>query len=347
MTAVRSPILRRGSDFSVLSKLVQAERLLDRRPLEYTVRITLTLAFYVAVWTTLVLVGDSWWQLGVAVLLGIALTQVAFLGHDGGHQQIFRSRRANDLFGRLIGNVLLGLSFGWWVAKHNRHHANPNKQDEDPDIGDGVLAYTTEQAAAHRGWIGTFVTTHQAWLFFPLLAFEGISLHVSSIRALLPGAQRSPRGGSRLAEATLLSMHAVAYVGAIFLLMPAPQALAVVAVSQAVWGFYMGCSFAPNHKGMAIIDRDQQLDFLRRQVLTSRNVRGGPLTDLALGGLNYQIEHHLFPNMPRSSLRRARPIVRQFCEQHAVPYCETSVFGSYRAALSYLHALGSAQRARV
>jgi len=106
----------------------------------------------------------------------------------------------------------------------------------------------------------------------------------------------------------------------------------------------MGCTFAPNHKGMPTIAPGEELDFLRRQVLTSRNVRGGLLTDFALGGLNYQIEHHLFPSMPRGSLRHAQPLVRAHCEALGVPYCEASLIGSYRAALTHLSVMGAPLR---
>ena len=80
-------------------------------------------------------------------------------------------------------------------------------------------------------------------------------------------------------------------------------------------------------------------------MLTSRNVRGGWFVDIVLGGLNYQIEHHLFPSMPRPSLRRAQQLVRDYCTEHTIPYAEASFFGSYRQALSYLHDLGRPLRA--
>jgi fatty acid desaturase len=120
------------------------------------------------------------------------------------------------------------------------------------------------------------------------------------------------------------------------------QALAFVAVQQGIFGLYMGCSFAPNHKGMPILSREDDIDYLRRQVLTSRNIRGGRFTDFVFGGLNYQIEHHLFPSMPRPSLRRAQAVVRQFCGEHRIPYKESSVIGSYTEALRHLHAAGAA-----
>ena len=91
---------------------------------------------------------------------------------------------------------------------------------------------------------------------------------------------------------------------------------------------------------MPILDAAGRSDFLRRQVLTSRNVRGGWLTDLALGGLNYQIEHHLFPSMPRPNLRRSQALIEAFCQQQGLPYCQSQPGGSYAQALRHLNAVG-------
>jgi fatty acid desaturase len=338
------PAATRGSDYAVLSRLVKSAGLLNRRPVAYTIQIAATLLFFAATCVAIAFIGDSWYQTITAAVLGVAFTQVAFLGHDGGHQQVFDSRRANDVFGQVTGNLLVGLSFGWWVCKHNRHHANPNKEEHDPDIGDGVLAFTTGQVAARTGWLGRAITRRQAWLFFPLLTFEGLNLHVASIRSLLPGAQRSGRGGHRLIEVLLLSIHLAGYTIGLLLVMSPIKALVFAAIHQGVFGLYMGCSFAPNHKGMPTIGADEDVDYLRRQVLTSRNVRGNFFTDLLLGGLNYQIEHHLFPNMPRHSLPRAQRIVRGYCVQAEVSYAETSLFGSYVAALRHLNQLGAPLR---
>ena len=109
-------------------------------------------------------------------------------------------------------------------------------------------------------------------------------------------------------------------------------------------GLYLGCSFAPNHKGMPVLDADQAADPFLRQVLTSRNIRGGPFIDAALGGLNYQIEHHLFPSMPRANLRHAQPVVQKFCAERGIPYLECSAFASYTAALTHLHDVGAPLR---
>jgi fatty acid desaturase len=333
-------VLNRGSDFSGLCRQIREANLLDRRRGNYAARILITLGIFAAGWWAFVAVGDSWYQTIVAAVMGILFTQVAFLGHDGGHQQVFRSKRANDAIGIVAGDLLVGLSYGWWVDKHNRHHAHPNHEGQDPDIGDGVLAFTAGQVALRTGAFGRFMARNQAWLFFPLLTLEGLNLHVGSVRALISARARRYR---RL-ELTLFTAHIVAYFGGIFLVLSPAKALVFIAIHQGVFGLYMGCSFAPNHKGMPTFPAGRDIDFLRRQVLTSRNVRGGWFTDLLLGGLNYQVEHHLFPNMPRPSLRKAQALVRAYCREHQILYTETGLVGSYVAALRHLHELGDPLR---
>jgi fatty acid desaturase len=330
----------RGSEFAVLSREIKAAGLLDRRYGNYLLRIGVTLAAFAAAWLAFVRLGDSWSQLIVAAGLGLLFTQLAFLGHDGGHQQIWRSRAANDRFGVVVGNLLVGLSYGWWIDKHNRHHSHPNHEGYDPDIGEGVLAFTTEQVAARHKGVGRFIARNQAALFFPLLLLEGLNLHVASARFLASG----PAARHRRLERWLLGGHVVAYVAALLIVLTPAQALAFAAVHQAVFGLYMGCAFAPNHKGMPIAPPGCKIDFLRRQVLTSRNVRGGWFTDLLLGGLNYQVEHHLFPNMPRANLRPAQRIVQRYCTINQITYTQTSMLGSYGIVLRHLHRLGAPLR---
>ena len=108
-------------------------------------------------------------------------------------------------------------------------------------------------------------------------------------------------------------------------LLPPGKAVAFFGVQMAVFGLCLGGSFAPSHKGMPIVPPTAKIDFLRRQVLTSRNVRGSILVDFLMGGLDYQIEHHLFPSMPRPNLKRAQPIVRAYCAEHGVPYAEVGL----------------------
>jgi fatty acid desaturase len=331
------PGTARGSDYAELSRQVKQAGLLDRRPAYYAVKITVNLVLFALGWVVFAMLGRSWWQLLVAAFLAVTFTQVAFVGHDAGHRQIFASKRANDLLGRLHGGLLIGLSYGWWVDKHNRHHANPNREGHDPDIASGAIAFTEAHARARRG-ARALLARSQAYLFFPMLLLEGISLRVASIQSLMNRTRTSPR--MRLAEGALLVAHTGGYLAVLFLVLSPLQAVCFLVVQQGLFGVYMGASFAPNHKGMPIVGEDEKVDYLRRQVLTSRNVRGGRLTDFVLGGLNYQIEHHLFPSMPRPSLRRAQALVRAYCEQHGISYAETSLARSYTEVIRHLHAVG-------
>jgi fatty acid desaturase len=114
----------RGSDYAALARQVRKAGMLKRRPGYYSMKIAANLGMLGLAGTAFVLLGHSWWQMLVAAFLGLVFTQIAFVGHDAGHRQIAGSRRANDLLGLLHGNLLIGLSYGWWIAKHNRHHAN-------------------------------------------------------------------------------------------------------------------------------------------------------------------------------------------------------------------------------
>ncbi len=332
------PHPRRLSDYAELSRLVKQAGLLKRRRWSYAWRIAVVAALLAAGWSAFALVGDSWWQLAVAVFLAVMFTQIGFLGHDAGHRQISRSRRASRILGVLLGNLGVGLSYGWWVDKHNRHHAHPNTEDADPDISMRVLAFTETQARASRG-LSRMLLRRQACLFFPLLLGEAFSIHVASIRSL---ARRDSR--ARPAEAALLGAHVLGYLAAVFLVLSPVRAVVFILVQQGLFGVYLGAAFAPNHKGMPILGAADRSDFLRRQVLTSRNIRGGWLTDVAMGGLNYQIEHHLFPSMPRPALRRSQPLIMEYCRQHGLPYCQASLVGSYAQALRHLADVGRSAR---
>jgi fatty acid desaturase len=332
----------RGSDYAALARQVRKAGMLERRAGYYSMKIAANLGMLGLAGTVFVLLGRSWWQMFVAAFLAVVFTQIAFVGHDAGHRQIAGSRRVNDLLGLLHGNLLIGLSYGWWIAKHNRHHANPNHEDRDPDVASGAIAFTAGHALARRGWAARALARHQAYLFFPLLLLEGVNLHVASVRALFGDGMGRTR--SKSVEALLLGIHLAGYLTALLIVLTPLQALVFVVVHQCVFGFYMGCAFAPNHKGMPTVREADKLDYLRRQVLTSRNIRGGRFADFVLGGLNYQIEHHLFPSMPRPSLRRAQELVRAHCGQHDLTYHESGILGSYGQVLRHLHAVGAPLR---
>jgi fatty acid desaturase len=274
---------------------------------------------------------DALWLLLLdAAFLALVFAQIGFLGHDLGHRQVFASARRHRMF-EPVFSFVLGVSQTWWIEKHNQHHRNPNDPDIDPDATIPVLAFSEEQARGKRGAL-RWLVRYQAFLFFPLLLFEGIGLRVASLLHL-----RDRSAGTALRDLALITIHLALYVGALWLFLGPWKAILFASVHQGLFGLYAGTVFAPNHKGMLLADGTSSLDFLRRQVLTSRNVRSHPFIDFWYGGLNYQIEHHLFPTMPRCNLRQAKPIVQAFCRERGVSYYETGMLASFKEVLVFLH----------
>ena len=276
--------------------------------------------------------------LAVAAFLGVANVQAGLLGHDVGHHQLLRSRRWHHLVALVLANLLLGLSYSWWIAKHNRHHSFPNEAGKDPDGEVPVLVLCADQIPTRHRLLRPLIAV-QAFLFVFWLPLHALSMRGSGVGHLWI-ARPTYRG----VEVIALVVHAAAYGLLLWLLGSWELAIAFAAVQQGVMGVYSGLVFAPNHKGMPVLPAESEMEFVRKQVVTARNVRPGALTDWYYGGLNYQIEHHLFPSMPRNRLRRIQATVRRYCEEHGIPYRETSFMGSYADLFRHLHTVSAPLR---
>ena len=349
----RSPMLVRGTpalssagepsqfartdEFAELKRLVKQRGLLEKQPTYYAYKIILNLGLLAMSLTFMVVVGNLWLQLLNAAFLAFVFAQISFIGHDAGHQQIFRSTRRNDIAGLII-NLLLGLSRTWWVEKHNKHHSNPNQPGLDPDTFIPVMAFSEQQARTRQGF-WRFMVKYQAYFYFPLLSLQSLGVRLASLQYLMHN-----RAKYRFTEPLLMAVHLVLYLGLAFYLMSIWQAVLFVLVHQLLFGLYSGSVFAPNHKGMPMLAKDSQMDFLHRQVITARNLKSHPFTDFWYGGLNYQIEHHLFPGMARNKLKEAQKIVEAFCQSHSISYYETGMLKSQREILQHLHRVSSVLR---
>jgi fatty acid desaturase len=280
------------------------------------------------------------WRLFAALLLAITFTQVAYIGHDAGHHHIFPKRPHNDWFGVAIVNLLIGLSYGWWVEKHNQHHEHTNDVDHDPDIRFPLMAFDEQQLSVPRTAFQNFFIRRQAWLFFPLLTLLPISMRLDSFMHVARTGARN-----RIIEAALLVAHIGLLAWMAIGLLGVAHGLIFLAVNQAAFGVLLGSVFAVNHKGMPMTHELEKLSPLWRHAATARNLRGHPVTGYWFGGLDCQVEHHLFPMLPRHNLRKAAPMVKKFCEERGVPYCESGVIASYAEVLQHLHTVSAPLRA--
>jgi fatty acid desaturase len=250
-----------------------------------------------------------------ALVIAFGSVQVALVGHDAGHQAVFRSKKYNDALGRLCWSLTLGISFYYWNDRHTRHHTCTNDTVDDPDL-------QFEFGAAFTPFMA-FTFRYEGWRF--------------AIRELT--------GARRATEIALLAFSLAFWLAPVFVL--GPVWLVTLIVSQILASIYLAGVVAPNHIGMPTWPAGSSPSFLERQVSSSRNVQPNLFTDFVFGGLNYQIEHHLFPNMPRNHFSAARALVRPFCAERGVPYAESGMIAVYREVITALprHERAHAQRA--
>lgn len=319
--------------YAELKRIVEEHGLLKKQPLYYSIKVPLTYVFYALGWLALVFVGSLWFRILDAVFLAFMTVQLGFVGHDAGHRAIFRSSWKNDILG-LLNGLSVGASFSWWMDTHNKHHAKPNQESLDPAIDYSVIAFSEEQARSKSG-ITRFMIRHQALFFIPLLMLYPISMRVDSLLYLI-----KERTRYRALELTFLIVHFPLYFFCLYSLIGFWHTVIFALIHQTLFGLYLSSVFVPNHMGMPIVVADEKMDFIVQQAVTARNIKGPRIVDFLFGGLNYQIEHHLFPAMPRNRLRRAKKLVEEFLRERSIEYHETSVFQSFREIFADLHRVG-------
>jgi fatty acid desaturase len=329
-----------GAAYAELRRTVARAGLFARRYDYYARQLALCYALLAgAVAFALAAPPGAGWTLLAGAAIAFASVQIALAGHDAGHLAVFRRPRANWLLGQICWSLTVGVGFWYWYDRHNRHHAHTNDLDDDPDLaGRGLVAFTEQGVAARTGWRRTFAryqARFQKLGFFSPFLFVGILYLAFGFR--LEGWQfalTKLRGARRAIEVAVLTANLVLWAA-----LAAPlgwRGLALFVLGNALGSIYLALIIAPNHKGMPTWAHGAELTFLERQVLSSRNIRPGRLTDFVFGALNYQIEHHLFPTMPRVNYARARAIVRAFCAERGLPYEEVDVLTSYRMVYAEL-----------
>lgn len=316
--------------FAQLSRLIQENGLLENQPRYYAFKIPLTVLLLVPGVALVVLVDTLWVQLLNAVYLAFVFTQIGFICHDAGHRQIFRSVAKED-FLALLMMPIVGISFSWWMDTHNRHHCHPNQLGSDPAIDFEFFAFSDMQARSKGGFLRALVR-YQAFYFLPSTLAYPVLMRIESIKFLLKGKPRQP-----ILESFLFLLHFPLYFGLVFSQLSLWNALAFILVQQSLFSLLLVGAFAPNHKGMPVLEEDHSLDYLHQQVCTAQNIRSHPITDFWFGCLNYQIEHHLFPNMARNKLKAAQKIIKPFCKENSIPYQETTASRCHWDILKFMH----------
>ena len=330
------PTAKPADPYVELKRVIAGRGLLERSPRRQILPSAGHLLLLAVVVVGFTFTRGTWWVLLFTAPAALLFGQIGFLAHDATHNQILNTSRANYILSVLLFNLLLGGSRGWWAERHNTHHAQPNRLGVDPDIEGGVVAVTGDQAREAQGFV-RFMIRHQGSTIAPLLSLSALQIRAYSALFIRAKALRNPR-----AELGLFVVHYALYFSALILVLGVGGGLLFFAVHQLLLGLYLGGAFLPNHFGMTVLMPGDQLEFLPRQVVTSRNIRAGRVTDYLFGPLGCQIEHHLFPAMPRHNLRAAGAIVRRVCAEQGILYRETSPWEAFRQVYAHLRAVGLA-----
>jgi fatty acid desaturase/predicted heme/steroid binding protein len=303
-----------------------------------------------------------------ALLMGLFWQQCGWLAHDFLHHQVFTKRKYGDLAGIFWGNLMQGYSMQWWKNKHNGHHAVPNlhnssaeAQDGDPDIDTmPLLAWSLKQAQSFRelspdGTDSAFVKVmikYQAFTYFPILLLARISWLNESFKTAFGLGAASENAALELKrkglQYPLLEKTGVALHHTWMLVLSSGFGRFSIAYSLMYFftatcscGLFLALVFGLGHNGMAVYDADKRPDFWKLQVTTTRNITGGhgfpqAFVDWLCGGLQYQVDHHLFPMMPRHNLAKAHALVKSFCKEWGVQYHEADLVDGTIEVLQHL-----------
>ncbi len=261
-----------------------------------------------------------WWAIAPLIALaGILSTTAAMLGHEGSHRSFSASPARNALLVHLVFPLFGGLSARYWREKHDRlHHGHPNVDGRDPDIQPFPFVSSREgheRCGPLRRW---FHRHFQPWAFWPMSTLMSVGMRRSSVLFLVDDVRRRGLNRSWLLDAGCLTAH---YTG--WLLVPSLVwgPLVAFGVYAGVWlvvGVLLAMIFAPAHIGLPVVN-DQHHDWLH-QLETTRNLELPRAVSWFFVGLDYQIEHHLFPRIPHQHLPRAAAITAAWCRRHQLPY---------------------------
>ncbi len=282
--------------------------------------------------------GSSWTLPGAYAALALLLAQFAFIGHDAGHGSIGRNSAVNRAFGQLAMTLVTGLAFDEWIARHRAHHQYCQDETRDPDMAVAFVVSLTEGSKQGKGALGRFLTRTQPvhiWLLSFLFGHSQRHLSQAAVFA-------NPRHW-RL-DAAMLVPHYALWFGIPCGLLGVPFLAALLAylIPLTLLGPYLAAIFWVNHIGMPLVRRVESFSFFEHQVVTSRTITNPPAWNWLFGGLNFQIEHHLFPQVPSARLPALQAIVREHFERHRIAYHGVTWSEAVRSIVAHLRLVARA-----
>ena len=287
-------------------------------PLQHSLHMVIVLTAYATGYTLLMTEPGLATRLVTLALLAFVSVQAGYIAHEAGHGAITRKRWLTVAIGQVFNTFLTALCYSHFQKIHLCHHRHCNDQDRDIDMQSAFFSLYPEAKLKNRSPLGRFITRYQAWLIWPLVTFQGLSLKIDSLITLY----RNPRQ-TRI-DQVMLCLHLLLWFGPTTYLLGFNDALLNYLLLTWFIGPFLGSVFLVNHIGTHEVRAgDDCCSFLQR-LTTTRNLGDSRFADIYFGGINNHIEHHLFPTIPSPRLRQARPIVEAFCARQGLVYRKSS-----------------------
>nr|GLL30681.1 acyl-lipid (9-3)-desaturase-like [Ipomoea trifida] len=279
-----------------------------------------------------------WVHMGCAVLVGFLWIQAGWVGHDSGHYDVMKTRKLSRAAQVLAGNCLTGVSIWWWRWNHNAHHIACNVIDYDPDVQllpifafsskffqSSLISQFYEKPMSFNS-LARFLVSYQHWTFYPvMLLIARINMFIQSWKTVL---FKKKIFANRGEEILGLIIFWIWYPFLLFCLPNHSERIMFVVLSLMMTGVQQ-IQFSLNHLASSFFAGPLTgKDWVEKQIDGTLDIDCSPWMDWFHGGLQFQIEHHLFPRMPRCQLRKVSPFVKQLCEKHGIAYNHESFWAA-------------------
>ena len=309
------PVTSYPDIFDELKEEVRAAGLLKRVPIRGSVEMAAVIISLVAAFATIAL----WNPFLLGLFMTLVFTRAVFVSHDILHRQYFKDKTLSFRLSYPFAALILSNSSSWWDFKHNvNHHTWCNVVEKDEDIRALDGAFTPYNRGSKR-----FIKRYKYIIFWGAMFFMYPAFIAKSysfvIRKKLYG------------ELFLMLLYWPLIWGYVFYMLPFTDALIVMLTLNFTLSPWLAFGFITNHLGCEVFDYEEgkKLSWMELQMRSSRSLKGGRFVHWFYGGLNTQIEHHLFPKAPRFNLLKVQQMTREFAKRHNIPYFETSPIEAY------------------
>ncbi|GAQ79919.1 Sphingobase-D8 Desaturase [Klebsormidium nitens] len=346
--AAAAPPSKMLQEYRQLAKDLESSELFQTRPSFYLSKALVIAALFALVVAGVTLTSSPWVHLASGLLLGLFWQQCAFVGHDTGHLSITRTRSLDNLIGLFVGNVCTGIGILWWKRTHNVHHIACNNVQYDPDIQHIPLFAVSEKYFAslysfyHKRQMNfdraaRVLVSYQHWTFYPIMAVARWNLWAQTWILLLSG----PHTPDKTAEIAALMVF-YGWLASLMSFIPSwPVRIGFLCAAVALSGI-LHVQICLSHFPMPVYDGHVATkDYVQMQLDGTMDIDCPTWLDWFHGGLQFQVEHHLFPRLPRHNLRRVKGTLRAFCKKHGLRYTSVPFWEANRLIIKCLrqHAL--------